>query len=439
MPPMTDGLGSVRQPPQHPALGARPHQGRGLDERAVLRIGLLLTAAFVAAALVAFALPGAGRGHWAGVHFALAGAAMVAVGTFMPHFGATLAGSRPESAPLRLGGVGALASGAVLVVSGIVSQATAIAFAGAGLLWFGVAITAWTTLRPGTRSLARRHPVARAAYGVALLEVAVGIGLPLLLLLGWEPAVSSWVRLKTAHVWLNLFGFISLTISATLVYLYPTVLGARIRAHATLAAMIGGGIVGPALVAIAAILGSYLIAVAGGLLAVVGALGQVGYGLDVYRRRGRWTTDHGWHRVTIGHLSAGMAWYLLAAATAAVGLLRDGPAPSGWGLGALGIPLIAGWALQVLVGAWTHLLPAVGSVEPVARARQRRLLGRLAVPRLVLWNAGVLVAWLGLGLGSLPVALAGTAAFSLVVASSVGLALSALLPERRRETRAAGH
>lgn len=166
---------------------------------------------------------------------------------------------------------------------------------------------------------------------------------------------------------------------------------------------------------------------------MIGALGQVAYAVDVYRRRGRWTTDSGWHQATIGHLSAGIAWYPLATATALVGLVRDGPAPPGWGLGALGIPLVAGWALQVLVGAWTHLLPAVASIEPARRAQQRRLLGRLAVPRVGVWNAAVLVAWLGLGLGWLPVALAGIMIFSLVVAGSVGLVLSALLiaPDRQ--------
>lgn len=420
-------------------FGPAPQRRRGvLDERRVLRIGLLLTAGFVGAAVVAFALPAVRSGHWAGLHLALAGAAVVAVGTFMPHFGVTLAGATPESPWLRLGGVAALAAGALLAVGGVLAEVAGVAIAGAVLLWLGLAITAWTTLRPGRQPLARRHPIAQAAYAVALAEVAVGISLPVLLLLGWEPAVAGWTRLKPAHVWLNLFGFVSLTISATLVYLYPTIAGARIRPHPSLAAMVGGGVAGPPLVAVAAALGSYPLAVAGAAITVLGGVGQLAYAADVWRRRGRWTTDAGWHRLTTGHLSAAMAWYLAAVTAATVGIVRDGPAPAGWSLGPLVVPLVVGWALQVLVGAWSHLLPAVGSTNPAGRARQRALLGIAAWPRLVVWNAAALLGWIGLGTDSLPIALSGFAAFTAMAAIAVGLLLAAVFEAHDRGARPSG-
>jgi len=397
----------------------------GLDERGVLRIGLVLIAGFVAAA-VASLLPAARSGHWGGLHLVLAGGALVAVGTFMPHFGVTLAGAAPEPARLRLGGVVALASGAVLVVGGVLAQVAGIAVAGATLLWLGLGITAWTALRPGRQPLARRHPIAQAAYAVALLEVAIGIGLPVLLLLGWEPAVAGWARLKPAHVWLNLFGFMSLTMSATLVYLYPTVLAARIRVHSSLVAMVGGGIVGPPLVAAAAVIDNHPLGIVGAVITVSGAIGQLAYAADVWGRRGRWTTDAGWHRLTSWHFTAAMAWYLAAVAAAAIGIIRDGPAPAGWSLGALGIPLVAGWVLQVLVGAWSHLLPAVGSTDPAGRARQRAVLGFAARPRLLVWNAAVLLAWIGLGTVNLPIAITGFVALAATTLLAVGLVLWAL-------------
>jgi nitrite reductase (NO-forming) len=396
----------------------------------VLRIGLLLTAAFVAAAVAAYAVPAVRGGHWAGLHLSLAGAALVAVGTFMPHFGVALAGATPESPRLRLAGVTALASGAVLVVGGVLTQAPAIAATGAAGIWLGLAVTAWTTLRPRMQPLARRHPVAQVAYAVALVEVAIGIGLPVLMLLGWEPAVAGWVRLKPAHVWLNLFGFVSLTISATLVYLYPTILGARIRAIPAVVAMVGGGIAGPPLVAVAAGVDSQPLGVAGVAITLLGAGGQVAYGVDVWRRRGRWTTDSGWHRLTSWHLSAAMGWYLLAVAGAAVVTIRDGPAPGGWSLGALAVPLVAGWVLQVLAGAWSHLLPAVGSTNPAVGARRRAVLGLAARPRAVAWNAGVLLAWLGLAADYLPLAAAGVVAFAIAALLAVGLLGWALLGDR---------
>lgn len=367
-------------------------------------------------------------GHWAGIHLALAGAALVAVGTFMPHFGVTLAGTRPESGLLRIAGVISLAMGAALVVSGVSLAANEVALFGAGLVWLGLAITVWATFHPMRHPLARRHPIVAAAYGVALAEVSIGIGLPVLMLAGWEPAMMAWRQLKPAHVWLNLFGFMSLTISATLVYLYPTVLGARIRVHASLVAMIGGGMAGPLVVAGAALLDSQALGVIGGLVTFAGAVGQGVYAADVWRRRGRWTTDANWHAASIGHISAGMGWYLAAVVTAVVGIIRDGVAPVGWGIGALAIPLVAGWAMQILVGAWSHLLPAVGSGDPGARARQRGRLGAAARPRIVAWNAAVLFAWLGLGGAGIVPMLIGVLGFAASAAAAVGVLLWALAP-----------
>ena len=242
----------------------------GLDERTVLRTGIALAAAFVVAALVAFSTPAVRQGHWAGIHLSLAGAALVAIGAFLPHFAITLSGSRPEPAPLRLAGVVSLAAGATLVVAGVLAGLVPLTVGGATLLWLGLGITAWTAFRPRREPLARRHPVVRLAYATALLDVAIGILLPVLLVLGWEPAVAGWTRLKPAHVWLNLFGFVSLSIVATLVYLYPTILGARIRASAALPLLVVGMVGGPPLVALAAVLGSDPLAVGGGALTLVG-------------------------------------------------------------------------------------------------------------------------------------------------------------------------
>jgi nitrite reductase (NO-forming) len=267
----------------------------------------------------------------------------------------------------------------------------------------------------------------RLAYGGALAQVAIGIGLPVLLVLGWQPAVSGWTQFKVAHVWLNLFGFISLTIVATLVYLYPTILGARIRAHPSLAVLVVGAVSGPPLVATGALLGSDPVGLLGGVLATAGAVGLVAYVVDVWRRRGTWTTDPGWHRLTAGHPTAASAWFAVATITALAGLARDGVAPAGWGLGPLVMPLVFGWALQVLVGAWTHLLPAVAVTAPERRAAMRATLGRASGTRLVAWNSGVLVAWIGLAVDRLPLALLGIAAFSITALASAALALGSLL------------
>jgi nitrite reductase (NO-forming) len=398
-----------------------------LDERTVLRLGIGLAAGFMLAALVAFATPAVSQGHWAGIHLSLAGAALVAVGAFLPHFRVTLAGTRPEPAPLRLAGILSLAAGAALVVSGVLASLVALTVAGALAIWIGLAITAWTAFRPGHAPLARRHPIVSLAYGAALLEVAAGISLPILLVLGWDPVVADWTRFKVTHAWLNLFGFVSLTIVATLVYLYPTILGARIVMRPSLPVLVVGSVAGPPLVALGAALRADALAVVGGLVALAGALALVVYASDTWRRRGRWTTDADWHRAAIFPASAAMGWYLLAITATVGGLIADGVAPVGWRLGAVALPLVAGWVLQVLVGAWTHLLPAVAVSDPARRAGMRAMLGRASLPRLAAWNGGVLLAWLGLQSGILPLTLAGVAAFSVAVVASVALLARALL------------
>jgi nitrite reductase (NO-forming) len=106
---------------------------------------------------------------------------------------------------------------------------------------------------------------------------------------------------------------------------------------------------------------------------------------------------------------------------AAAGVLGDGANPAGWSLPALIGPLVIGGIAQILVGAMTHLLPAIGPGDQVRHAAQRRPLGRAATARLVALNAGAAL----VTLGSWPKAAAvvGDAGSTLV---GVGLASAAI-------------
>ena len=42
---------------------------------------------------------------------------------------------------------------------------------------------------------------------------------------GITPIVERWALLKPAHAWLNVIGFLSLVVAATLIHLAPTVVG----------------------------------------------------------------------------------------------------------------------------------------------------------------------------------------------------------------------
>lgn len=415
--------------PEPERRSAAPSASR-LNERVVLQIGIALAASFVVLSVIAGFLPLHALQGWTLIHLALAGATTIAIGTFMPHFGVTLAGTRAESPRQRLAGVLLLALGMFGVALGRPLAGDLVAASSGILVLGGLAITAWVTYAPMRSGLARRHPVVQLTYGIALVDVVVGASLAILFLFGVAPIASHWIALKPAHVWLNVFGFVSLTIAGTLIYLYPTMLGTRIRPHPSMVVAVIGLMAGPPLVALSAALEADSLAVGGGAVTLVGSLGLLGYGVEIWRRRGRWANDQAWHDLTARHGAAGMAWLVVTVATALAGLVRDGVAVPGWGVGAMAVPLIFGWALQELVGAWTHLLPAVGPGDMAVKARQRDLLSRWGAPRIVAWNTGLALLWPGLALGVGALIAAGAVLFSAAAVAALALLGRALLVGR---------
>ncbi len=258
------------------------------------------------------------------------------------------------------------------------------------------------------------------------MNVAIGGLLGTLLVAGWGPVVEAWVRLRPAHAWTNMLGFVSLVILATLLHLLPTVLGGRIvpRRSAVLAVL--GPAMGSPLVVIGMAIASGPVAGAGAMLTLVGAGATLIETASVVRDRGHWTSDPGWHRLTTAGMLAGVAWYLAGVGVAAWLIITAGPRAEAWSTALVGAPLMVGWVVQVLIASWTHLLPSIGPGGPVQHARQRVVLGRLATPRLIACNGGVALLWWGwAGAAPLPTivggGLAGTA-----IAASVGLALVAI-------------
>lgn len=398
---------------------ARPAAAPRLTERHVLALGLCVAGLFVVAAGIAAAtIIRSGGSPWVALHLALVGAATVAIGTFMPHFAVTLAGTRPAPAPERLAAILLLALGAVAVVAGMGLLGSGWTLVGAVLALAGLGLTARHTVAPTRDPLARRHPIALLAYGLALAELATAMAIGAVGAAGIPAVTSAWATLRPAHAWLSLFGAVSLTIFATLVYLAPTVLGARLRPSVSLAVGLVGVAAGPLLAAAGFALDLRPAVVAGMAVTFVGAVGQVGYAVDQYRRRGPFTSEHDWRRVVVGHLVGGTAWFAAACGVALVGVVAGG-AVAGWSIGVLAVPMVAGWLLQELVGSWTHLVPSVTPGRPTDHAAQRRALAFASRSRLVAWNAGIGLAWAGLALDLLAIAVAGAVAVGAAAAVSV--------------------
>jgi nitrite reductase (NO-forming) len=413
-----------------PERASAPPASPRVSERAILRLGIALTATFLAASILSGLLPAEGLHGWVATHLALAGAATVAIGTFMPHFGVTLAGTRPEPWWLRLAGVLSLALGMATVAVGRPLGGADIAGAGGVLVLGGIGLTAWTTYAPMRFGLARRHPIVQTTYGVALADLAVGATLASLFLFGWPPVAGAWVALKPAHAWLNVFGFLSLTVAGTLVYLYPTILGARIKPHASMALAVLGLLAGPPLTAIGYWLSLRPVALVGGGLTLVGSLGLLWYGIDTWRRRGRWTSDFAWHAVSTYHGLAAMSWFVVAAGWGTARIAVEGVAVPGWTLGLMALPIIGGWSAQVLVAAWSYLLPAVGPGDAASRARQRRILGAGGQVRIVAWNAGLVLLVPGAAILAWWLIVPGLVLFGAAALASLGLVVRALVVRR---------
>jgi nitrite reductase (NO-forming) len=414
-----------------PERASAPPAPPRVSERAILRLGIGLTATFLVASIVGGLLPANGLHGWVSTHLALAGASTVAIGTFMPHFGVTLAGTRPEPWWLRLGGVLALALGMATVALGRPLAGPDLAGAGGVVVIAGIGLTAWTTYAPMRFGLARRHPIVQLTYGAALADLAVGASLAVLFLFGWAPVSGAWVALKPAHAWLNVFGFVSLTVAGTLVYLFPTMLGARIRPQPAMASAILGLLAGPPVTAAGYAASLPWLAVTGAGLALAGASGLLVYGLDTWRRRGRWTSDFAWHAVPAYHGLAAMTWFAIACAWALARIASEGVVVPGWTLGPLALPIIGGWTAQVLVAAWSYLLPAVGPGDAASRARQRAILGFGGQARAVAWNAGLVLLVPGMATPAWWLIVPGVVLFGAAALSSLWLLARALLVTSR--------
>jgi nitrite reductase (NO-forming) len=251
---------------------------------------------------------------------------------------------------------------------------------------------------------------------------------------GFDPVLTAWSALRPAHAWLNLVGFVSLIVVGTLLHLLPTVAGTRIVDRLSGRAAVGGLAVGVPLVAgglLLAALGAPRIAAdaaarAGAALVLVGAAAIVAEVLAVVRVRGRWTTDHAWHAMALGSLAAGTGWAAIGLGLAGVRALEVGAGPDAWATPLVGAPLAIGWVVQVLVGAWTHLIPAIGPGGPAGHATRRDVLGRAAAGRLAALNAGVVLLTAGWGFGVDGAAAAGAVLLATALVADIVLAIAAI-------------
>ncbi len=344
----------------------------------------------VLAAVVAAAHPWVPGADWLLVHLVLLGAMTHAALVWSAHFSQALLKTAPTASERRVQSrrILLLLVASSLVFVGVPTAwwpLTALGATGvaAAVVWHGVAL--YQRMR---RALPGRFRGTVHYYVSAAACVPVGALLGALL--AREPDGSAHGRLIVAHSLVMVLGWLGLTMTGTLVTLWPTMLRTRIdeRAERLARQALPGLLVGLLVVAAAAVAGLRAGVVAG-LALYAGALAWWARALLGPARR---RPPNGFATLSV---TAALCWY--AAGIAWVGVtVATTPTWSGLENGYDGIAtgFAVGFAAQLLTGALSYLLPVVLGGGPSVVRSASAWLDRAAVLRVTTVNAALVLALL---------------------------------------------
>ena len=343
----------------------------------------------VAALGVAVAHRWVADGSWLMLHLVMLGAVTHAILVWSHHFAETLlklpateAGRRAQTIRLAL-----LAAGTVGVLAGMTTTRWQLTLIGAVLVAAAVGWHGATLLHMMRRALPARFRVSVRYYLAAASCLLVGITFGVLLAWGWPDPWRG--RLLVAHALTNLLGWVGLTVTGTLLTLWPTMLRTRMDARADhltrralpvlltgLAVAVGGAVAGSAWLGAAGIAGF----LAGLVLWGRGLLGPA-----VSRPPREFAPLS--VAASLLWLAGGLAWagWLLVTASGWEGVREGflGPATA----------LVAGFGFQVLAGALSYLVPSTCGGGPYAVRAAQAWFNKGGGFRLVAANGGLLL-WL---------------------------------------------
>lgn len=324
---------------------------------------------------------------WLMVHLVLLGALTHAAMVWSTHFTQALLKTPPglddrkrQSQRLTL-----LLLGTTLVLVGVPTVTWPLTVAGATLVCVAVvwhAVMLWRRLRtalPGRFRVTVRYYLAAAAY------VPVGATFGTVLAKGVPDELNG--RLLVAHTMTMLLGWLGLTVTGTLVTLWPTMLRTRMdeRAERLARQALPGFVTAVAVVLTGASLGLRWVAVAG-LVLYGGCLAWWGRALwrpartAPPRHFGTWS------------VSAALGWLVVALVlvTVSVAVRPDWTAVAD-GYGTIATVIAAGFAVQLISGALAWLMPSVLGGGPSVVRAAAAWFNRYAVLRLAVVNLGLLL------------------------------------------------
>lgn len=374
--------------------------------------------------------------RWLMVHMVTLGLITTSIMVWSQHFTEALLHHKlPDSdRPRQIVRIYGVTAGTALLIVGMLAgwwwlTVIAATVIGVMLTWHGLALLAQLrTALPARFGLTVRW-YATAAFFLPMGAVFGAI-------LARDLSATWHSRLLLAHQAVNVLGFVGLTVCATLLTLWPTILRTRMRDDAVRLSRIALPLMaaGSLLAAVFALLGTAPLTAAALLLYAAGAA-TVGW---LMLRTGMQRRPEGYMGWSV---ASGIAWLVVTTVLAAWLVLTRGVETSV--AQSLTIPFVAGFLVQTLFGAMSYILPSTMGGGPATVRASLAAMNRAGVYRVTVANlcialfalpAGVLPSWVR-ALVSIVGAVA-LAAFIPLMISSAKVAIAA----RRRAVaeRAAG-
>lgn len=329
--------------------------------------------------------------RWLMIHLVLLGAASHAILVWSQHFSyallharVTVTSRRNQNRRLALFNLGAC-----LVFVGVLSTIWAATLVG------GIAIVAAIVWHVGSlltrvkAALGARFLVTIWYYVAASSCFVVGIGFGVLLARGYSDPFHS--QLKTSHAFLNVFGWLGLTILGTLVTLWPTMLRTKIDSKATATAR------SSFVILVLGVLGTAGSALCGSLLFTAVWLSVFGVGcvalVVVFARTARQKPPRAFCTYSV---AAGLLWLLgcvfFLAGSYFVAAFSDGSWANAYSRFTDTVPfLVAGFVLQVLLGSLAYLVPVAVSSGPASSLAANTEMDRVSVFRVAALNLALVL------------------------------------------------
>lgn len=339
--------------------------------------------------------------RWLLVHMVTLGLVTTSIMIWGQHFAEALLKTRlaEQTRSSQVARIWGLTASIVLTMAGMLAALPLLTVLGAVgvsamILWYAFALGAQLKA-----ALSPRFAFVVRAYLMAACLLPFGAVLGTVL--AFSPGEPWQGRVLLAHQVVNVLGFVGITVSATLLTLWPTVLRTTIepakamRASRFLVVMV----IGTLIAMLGALVDNVLVGLAGLALYV---LGQVVIGallIALARQSARQVRREPLPLFPALSIGAGAVWFLgstLALAVlwaVSIGSADGSPvtSPLNFSLTAarlhdLSVPFVAGFLLQVLLGAMSYLLPVSMGGGPRALKASLAVMSRGAVFRVVTLN-----------------------------------------------------